>query len=100
MVEVSTRKRDVYRRRFAMLDEPNSALDPVIEAEIYAAYRKMLNIKTTLFVSHRLGSVKLAEKIYVLKDGHIIASGRHEELMNKCEYYSSMYDIQKGFYTT
>lgn len=86
-------------RSFAVLDEPNSALDPIVEASIYEAYRNMLKEKTTLFISHRLGSVKVADKIFVLKDGCIISQGSHAELMESCSYYAKLFETQKGFYT-
>lgn len=83
---------------FAMLDEPNSALDPIVEASIYEAYKKMLSNKTTMFISHRLGSVKIADEILVLKDGRILAQGSHNELMKSCNYYATLFETQKGFY--
>lgn len=83
---------------FAVLDEPNSALDPVVEASIYEAYRRMLGRKTTLFISHRLGSVKVADEILVLKDGRILAQGSHDELMQSSSYYAALFETQKGFY--
>ncbi len=85
---------------FAILDEPNSALDPIVEASIYNAYRQMLNEKTTLFISHRLGSVKIADEILVLKNGCISAQGSHEQLMNTCAYYATLFETQKGFYAS
>lgn len=83
---------------FAVLDEPNSALDPVVEASIYEAYRRMLGRKTTLFISHRLGSVKVADEILVLKDGRILAQGSHDELVQSSSYYAALFETQKGFY--
>ena len=81
-----------------VLDEPNSALDPVAEAAIYNVYRKKLSNRTTLFISHRLGSVRMADEIIVLKDGGILAIAPHEELMASCSYYAGLYNTQKEMY--
>lgn len=81
-----------------VLDEPNSALDPVSEAAVYGAYRKLLAQRTTIFISHRLGSVRMADEIIVLKDGHILAKAPHDELMASCGYYAELYQTQKEMY--
>jgi len=82
----------------AVLDEPNAALDPVAEAAIYKAYRRLLSQRTTLFISHRLGSVRMSDEILVLKDGTLIAKAPHGELMKECEYYAELFNTQKGLY--
>ena len=81
-----------------VLDEPNSALDPVAEAAVYNVYRKKLLNRTTLFISHRLGSVRMADEIIVLKNGRIMAVAPHEELMASCDYYAGLYNTQKEMY--
>lgn len=81
-----------------ILDEPNAALDPVAEASIYRAYREMLSDRTTLFISHRLGSVRMADEILVLKDGGLLAMGSHEELMENCSYYNKLFETQRELY--
>lgn len=81
-----------------VLDEPNSALDPVAEAAVYNAYRKKLSGRTALFISHRLGSVRMADEIIVLKDGKILAVAPHDELMASCGYYAELYNTQKEMY--
>ena len=55
--------------------------------------------RTTIFISHRLGSTKLADHIFVLKGGSICEEGTHEELMKKSELYAQMYDSQKSWYS-
>lgn len=82
----------------AILDEPNSSLDPIIEAAVFEAYRGMLNERASLFISHRLGFVRMAKNILVLKEGRIIASGDHEGLMRECPYYNEMFSKQKAQY--
>lgn len=86
------------RAPIAILDEPNAALDPMAEAAVYKAYRELLAHRTTLFISHRLGSVRMAEEILVLKDGALAARGTHEELMARCGYYAQLFNTQKGMY--
>ncbi len=82
----------------AVLDEPNAALDPVAEAQIYRAYQTLLRNKTTLFISHRLGSVREADFIFVLRDGQLLESGSHELLMKTCSYYRELFQTQRGLY--
>lgn len=82
----------------AVLDEPNAALDSVAEAAIYRVYREMLAHRTTLFISHRLGSVRTADEILVLRDGALLAKEPHEELMRSCAYYAELFTTQKGLY--
>ena len=71
---------------------------PVAEAAVYNVYRKKLLNRTTLFISHRLGSVRMADEIIVLKNGRIMAVAPHEELMASCDYYAGLYNTQKEMY--
>lgn len=82
----------------AVLDEPNAALDPVSEEVLFGIYKEMLREKTTLFISHRLGVVKSADQILVLKDRRLLAMGSHESLMGDCAYYRELYEAQRGLY--
>jgi ATP-binding cassette subfamily B protein len=83
---------------FKILDEPTSALDPIEESRLYQQYSQISKNETTLFISHRLGSTKLADVIMVLDDGQIVASGSHEQLMNENGLYKEMFNIQKEWY--
>lgn len=83
-----------------ILDEPTAALDPVSESELYEELGQISRGKTTIFISHRLGSTKLADHIYVLKDGGICECGTHEELMERSGLYREMYESQKSWYQT
>jgi ATP-binding cassette, subfamily B, bacterial len=72
-----------------ILDEPTAALDPRSEYEIYRQFVELARGKTTLLITHRLASVRMADRILVLKNGRLIESGTHEELLqDKGEYYS------------
>ena len=81
-----------------ILDEPNAALDPLSEEVFYRTCAEMLTEKTTLFISHRLGSVKQADEIMVLCDKKLIAMAHHEALMGTCEYYANLFETQRGLY--
>ena len=72
-----------------VFDEPSSALDPIAEYELYKGImRESKGHNMTLFVSHRLSSVKDADIVFMLENGAVIESGTHAELMNdKSEYY-------------
>lgn len=81
-----------------IMDEPNASLDPLTEARLYNVCSEILQNRGYLLVSHRLGAIKNAQQIIVLKDGSIEAIASHEELMKHCEYYRKMYDTQRSFY--
>ncbi|MDK2964939.1 ABC transporter ATP-binding protein [Lacrimispora sp.] len=81
-----------------MLDEPTSALDPISESLLYRDFEKLMLGKTTVFVSHRLGSTKLADEILVIDSGRIIERGTHEVLMAANGAYAGMFEAQRGWY--
>ena len=81
-----------------ILDEPTSALDPIRESKVYHDFENLMKNKTTIFISHRLGSTKLADNILVIDNGRIIEQGTHELLMKMKGMYSEMYDSQRSWY--
>ena len=81
-----------------ILDEPTAALDPIAESEVYAQFEQLSRGVTTIFISHRLASAKLADWIYVIDDGTVVETGCHEELMALEGLYASMFDSQRGWY--
>lgn len=81
-----------------ILDEPTAALDPISESNIYEKFEKISRGGTTIFISHRLGSTKLADEIFVLGDGKVLEKGSHNELMVQEGIYANMYESQKGWY--
>ena len=81
-----------------VLDEPTAALDPIAESNLYSEFAKLCEGRTTLFFSHRLGSVKLADYIYVIDNGHVEEQGTHNELMAAKRLYHTMYDSQRRWY--
>ena len=81
-----------------ILDEPTAALDPVSESELYQEFERISKDKTTILISHRLGSARTADEIYLLGEGHVLEHGSHEELMNLDGLYAEMYNTQRSWY--
>lgn len=86
--------------QIAILDEPSSALDPIAEYEMYESMLKACENKAVVFISHRLSSAVLADKIYMLEKGRVIESGSHEELMRKNGKYAEMFRFQAENYVS
>lgn len=83
---------------YIILDEPSSALDPISEYEINEIMMNATEDRTVIFISHRLSTTRIADKIYVLDDGRIVESGNHDELMNLNGKYAKMFKIQAEKY--
>ena len=81
-----------------ILDEPTAALDPLAESEVYRSYSQVAAGLTTLFISHRLGSTKIADRILVLDGGVIAETGTHDELMRLAGRYAQMFTTQRHWY--
>ena len=81
-----------------ILDEPTAAIDPIEEARIYGRFAELSRDKTSFIVTHRLGSVRLADRIIMMKDGKIAETGTHDELMAKNGEYKKMFDSQSQWY--
>ena len=89
----------ISRAPIKIMDEPTAALDPISENQLYTKLRRLMEGKTTVFISHRLGSTKLADKILVIEDGHILESGTHNELIAAKGQYSEMFEAQRSWYS-
>jgi len=81
-----------------ILDEPTAALDPKAEFDAYAKFKEIAQGKSVLFISHRLGSARLADRIVVLKNGSIIEEGSHDDLLAAGKQYSRMWEEQSQWY--
>lgn len=77
-----------------ILDEPTASVDIATEARIYARFKKMTEGKTSLLISHRLSTVRIADHIAVIDDGKVIELGDHESLMGLGGIYNEMFVIQ------
>lgn len=82
-----------------VLDEPTSAIDPIEETRIYEQFANISKDGTSILITHRLGSAKIADRIFVLDKGNIIESGNHEELMANKGKYFNMFLQQSQWYT-
>lgn len=83
---------------FVILDEPTSALDPVAEYEIYQHFDKMVEGKTSIYISHRMSSCRFCDNILVFDQGEIVESGSHEKLMKEKGLYSELWNAQAQYY--
>ena len=77
-----------------ILDEATSSIDTRTEVLIQNAMLKLMEGKTTFVIAHRLSTIKNADKILALKDGEIIESGTHDELLAKEGFYANLYNSQ------
>ena len=82
----------------AILDEPSSALDPIAEYKMYENLIDVTKDKTVIYISHRLSSAVLSDRIIVLGNGTILESGSHTELMAQDGEYSKMFTLQASSY--
>ena len=77
-----------------VLDDATSAIDVNIESKIHESLTKLLNKRTTILIAHRLSTINLADRVIVLDEGKVIASGKHEELLNSVSRYSEILSQQ------
>ncbi|WP_123041421.1 ABC transporter ATP-binding protein [Cohnella candidum] len=84
--------------RIAILDEPSSALDPVAEYKTFDLLLRAAEDRSVLFISHRLSSALLADRIYLLEHGRIVECGSHQELMALNGKYAEMFHKQAESY--
>ena len=81
-----------------IMDEPSSALDPIAEYELNRSIMEDSRDKTVIFISHRLSTTRMADRIYMFADGEIIEVGSHDELMERNGKYAEMFRIQAEKY--
>jgi ATP-binding cassette subfamily B protein len=73
--------------RILVLDDATSAVDPTVEAEIYATLGRLMADRTTLIIAHRRSTISLADRIVVVDEGRVLAEGTHDHLMASCPRY-------------
>ena len=81
-----------------IFDEPTASLDPISENKLYMDYKKLCSDCTSILITHRLGSTKLVDEIFVIEDGQVIEKGTHEMLYNMQKVYYNMYNMQSEWY--
>jgi ATP-binding cassette, subfamily B, multidrug efflux pump len=77
-----------------ILDEATSSIDTMTEIRIQKAFQKLMEGRTSFVVAHRLSTIKESDVILVMKDGHILETGKHEELLEKKGFYAKLYQSQ------
>lgn len=81
-----------------LLDEPTSAIDPIEENRLFKQFQKMSEGKTSIIVTHRLASARIADRIIVMDKGKIKEQGTHKELLEQNGIYAMMYNEQNKWY--
>ncbi|MCA7024720.1 MULTISPECIES: ABC transporter ATP-binding protein [Stenotrophomonas] len=81
-----------------ILDEPTAALDARAEFEVFQRFKELSAQRTAVLISHRFSSVRMADRILVLADGRIEASGTHAELMSQGGRYAELFELQAAGY--
>ena len=81
-----------------VLDEPTSAMDAAAEYEMFKRFRDVAAGRTAILISHRLSTVKMADRIYVVHAGRIVESGTHDELLRKAGAYADLFTAQASGY--
>ncbi|MBT3271739.1 MAG: ATP-binding cassette domain-containing protein, partial [Spirochaetales bacterium] len=81
--------------RMLLLDEATSSLDTESEQQVGRALKKLMKGRTTIIISHRLSTIKNADRIYVVDNGKIVSCGSHTELENSCDVYRRLCQAQR-----
>lgn len=79
-----------------ILDEPTSGLDAASEKLVFEALDRLMQDRTAIVIAHRLSTIRRADVIFVIKDGAIVESGKHEALIKRCGVYAELHDLQFG----
>ncbi len=81
-----------------ILDEPTASLDPLAEHEVFEQFARLTRNKTSVIISHRFSTVRMADRIIVLEDGACIEQGSHEELLAQGGMYAKLFTTQARYY--
>jgi len=91
---ISIARAMLKKSRIILLDEATSALDSETESKIQEALKILTEQKTTIVIAHRLSTILNSNNIYVIDNGNVIASGKHNELLNSSKEYKNFYEKQ------
>lgn len=81
-----------------VLDEPTAALDPKAELEVFKQFEVLSKEKTTIYISHRMASARIADRILVMKGGQLVEMGHHDELISRNSEYARLFNMQAKWY--
>jgi len=81
-----------------ILDEPTSSLDPEAEAGIFRELKENLSGRIGLVISHRFSTVRIADRIAVIADGHVTELGTHADLIKRGGRYAELFELQAAGY--
>ena len=81
-----------------IMDESTAALDPVSEYEIYSRFGRMVEGKTSVYISHRMSSCRFCDVVFVFDGGTIVQQGSHEALLAQDGLYSRLWQAQAQYY--
>jgi ATP-binding cassette subfamily B protein len=81
-----------------VLDEPTSSMDAKAEYQAFQSFRQLVAGRTAILISHRFSTVRMADKIFVLKQGRIVESGSHQDLIKHKDIYADLFERQAQFY--
>jgi ATP-binding cassette subfamily B protein len=84
--------------RIVVLDEPTSFLDPLAEAELFEQFRKLIQGRMGILISHRFSTVRMADTIYVLDGGRVTERGSHDQLLRLGGTYAHLFEVQARNY--
>jgi ATP-binding cassette subfamily B protein len=96
--KVATARAFFRDAQLLIVDEPTSALDALAEAELFEKLRFLVQGRSTVLISHRFSTVRMADRIYVIDEGKIQESGSHEELMLQGGRYAALFRLQAAPY--
>jgi ATP-binding cassette, subfamily B, bacterial len=96
--KIATARAILRDASFVFFDEPTAALDPQAEKDAFELFLRVTEARSALLVTHRLGAAKMADVIFVLKDGRLVEQGTHDELMRRSGEYSRMFNLQASWY--
>ena len=81
-----------------VLDEPTSFLDPLAEAELFEQFRRVIEGRSGIIISHRFSTVRMADTIYVVEGGQVSEQGSHGELLARGGTYARLFNTQAKSY--